>query len=807
MPLSAADLAAISRLLDEGLALDAPARGRWLDAMPAEHQHLVAALRRMLAPDRLNAESMLDRPPHLPEHPEPEPAALSSFEPGQDVGPYQLMRELGAGGMAEVWLARRADGAYKRDLALKLPKLARLHKDLQRRFAHERDILASLEHPNIARLYDAGVSPDGLPYLAMEYVQGQPLTAWCDAHRVGLRERLKLFLQVIDAVQFAHSFGIVHRDLKPSNILVAASGQVRLLDFGVAKLLAEEEADGAPVHLYSRALTPDYASPELLRGETVDAASDVYSLGAVLYELLSGDRPYRLGTARSAAFFDRAIANARIEKPSARVAPGAGIARATTQERLAGRLRGDLDAITLKALAASPADRYASVAALAQDVHRYLTGKPVEALPDRLTTEQLVKQLSRNPNVRVKGSDERAGGRETVAAISSRAATNGSASSGRTLRITAQMLRTLEGRALWSRTYDINLDDAGQIDASIAETIADALRAAQDSNRNSAEEPRANAGAYNLFLQADFFRRRSTRNDLQRAVELFSAALELEPGFASAWALLAAAYVEQALQKWVPVAEAINRAQTAVTRALVLDGGLAAAHATMGVLYARFYWNWTRAHSELRRACELDPVDDRARAQLAFFGDAVFGRLDPAIAALRHVIARNPLDTPALSALAWLQLAADRPHESVTASRQLLSFNSQHGGGHACLALALVQAGQPAHALDAAQREADEVARLAVLPIVFWATDERAKSDLLLRKLEDECASTGAYQIAQNYAFRNDVDAAFEWLDRAYRERDPGLPWLKVDPLLRNLARDERYQAMLGKMKLNAPRA
>src|SRR5262249_36818426 len=171
-----------------------------------------------------------------------------ALEEGQRVGPYELIRELGVGGMAEVWLARRADGAYKRDVALKLPRLARLHKDLQRRFARERDILASLEHPNIARLYDPGVSPEGLPYLAMEFVQGRPVTAWCDAQRVGLRERLKLFLQVIDAIQFAHSVRVVHRDLKPSNILVAESGQVRLLDFGVAKLLAEEEAEGSPVH-------------------------------------------------------------------------------------------------------------------------------------------------------------------------------------------------------------------------------------------------------------------------------------------------------------------------------------------------------------------------------------------------------------------------------------------------------------------------------------------------------------------------------------------------------------------------------
>ena len=160
---------------------------------------------------------------------------------GARVGPYRLKHELGAGGMADVWLAERADGAFTRDVALKLPMMNRLRRDLAERFARERDILARLEHPHIARLYDAGVSEDGLPYLAMEYVDGLPITQYCDAHKLDIAGRLRLFAQVLDAVQFAHASLIIHRDLKPSNILVTASGEVRLLDFGIAKLLAENE--------------------------------------------------------------------------------------------------------------------------------------------------------------------------------------------------------------------------------------------------------------------------------------------------------------------------------------------------------------------------------------------------------------------------------------------------------------------------------------------------------------------------------------------------------------------------------------
>ena len=224
--------------------------------------------------------------------------SASGLGPGGRVGPYELVRLLGTGGMAEVWLAKRADGAFKREVALKLPTVNRLRKDLEERFIRERDILASLEHPNIARLYDGGLDAQGLPYLAMEYVPGQALTTWCDTRRLEVVQRLKLLHQVLGAVQCAHDRRVIHRDLKPSNILVSETGEVRLLDFGVAKLL--EETEGVQLtRLYGRALTPDYASPEQLRGDAPDARSDVYSAGVLLYELLTGNRPYVLNAGAS----------------------------------------------------------------------------------------------------------------------------------------------------------------------------------------------------------------------------------------------------------------------------------------------------------------------------------------------------------------------------------------------------------------------------------------------------------------------------------------------------------------------------
>ena len=398
MALSIPQMARMSQLLEEALGLDEPARRAWVERLPLEHQDLAPALRQALLPEEGQAEYLqaLLSLPKLSGADQGNTSAARALQPGARVGPYELIRLLGAGGMAEVWLARRADGAFKREVAVKLPRLAHAQAGLEARFARERDILASLEHPHIARLYDAGVDPEGLPYLAMEYVQGESLTDWCDAHRLGLCERLRLFLQVLEALQYAHAKRVIHRDLKPSNILVTDSGQVRLLDFGVARLLEAAETDQpALTSVYGRALTPDYASPELLRGDPIDERSDLYSLGVLLYELLSGTRPYRLKTAASIGALDRAMGTLEVKKPSLQLEPAAAIARDGTAEQLARQLRGDLDAIVLKSLAMHPAQRYPSAAALAEDLQRYLDGRPIRARPARIAY-RAGKFISRN---------------------------------------------------------------------------------------------------------------------------------------------------------------------------------------------------------------------------------------------------------------------------------------------------------------------------------------------------------------------------------------------------------------------------
>jgi serine/threonine-protein kinase len=302
------------------------------------------------------------------------------------IGPWRLVRELGQGGMGEVYLAERADGQFAQTAALKLVRRGQEHDPLLiRRFLEERRILATLVHPHVARLLDGGVTAAGLPWFAMEYVPGRPLDRYCDEVQLDVPARLALMEQVLDAVAYAHRNLLVHRDLKPSNIFVTDDGEVKLLDFGIAKLLGEENlADPGLTLAYGRVMTPEYAAPEQVRGEPVTTATDIYSLGAVLYQVLTGQRAHRFDK-RTAAEIERVVCETDPEAPSLAVRSSltAKPGDAATVRWSRG-LSGDLDTIVLKALQKDPGRRYASVEAMLEDLRRFRTGLPLLARPDSL---------------------------------------------------------------------------------------------------------------------------------------------------------------------------------------------------------------------------------------------------------------------------------------------------------------------------------------------------------------------------------------------------------------------------------------
>jgi len=363
----------IAPLLDEALALPSDARDGWLTALGAEraiHPGALGALQALLkTQSEIETGDFLN---HLPALPAGDATRGAEPQAGEMAGPYRLLREIGRGGMGYVWLAERADGLARRTVALKLPRVA-WGDSFAERLAREREILAALEHEHIARLYDAGLDAQGRPYLAMQYVEGEPVTVYAQRHGLAVSARIGLLLQVMAALAHAHARLVVHRDLKPGNILVSPEGRVTLLDFGVAKLLEPDHHVSALTELSGRALTPDYASPEQIRGDALGTASDVYSLGVVAYELLTGKRPYRLARG-SAAELEAAILEADPPRAS----------DAAAQPALKKALRGDLDAILNRALKKDEAARYTSVDAFAQDLRRHLEGQPVLARPDSL---------------------------------------------------------------------------------------------------------------------------------------------------------------------------------------------------------------------------------------------------------------------------------------------------------------------------------------------------------------------------------------------------------------------------------------
>jgi serine/threonine protein kinase/tetratricopeptide (TPR) repeat protein len=388
--------ARLQELFHAALALSPGERRAYLEAASGGDRALVDEALLLLA----SAEEGADR---LEEDVRVAAAALArDAGSGRRIGPYRVLRELGEGGMGVVYLAVRDDDAYRKRVAIKVASAAGGRQEA--RFVQERQILAALEHPGIARLLDGGSTESGRPYLVMEYVEGEPIDLYCDRCELTIAARLKLFRLVCQAVQHAHQGLVVHRDIKPGNILVTASGEPKLLDFGIAKLLSPDPlADGPPLTGTGlRPMTPDYASPEQVRGAPVTTAADVYSLGVVLYELLAGRRPFRL-TDKPLHDIARLIADAEPGKPSAVVTKpveAAGgqdaarrkstpeeIARArgTDPKGLRRRLRGDLDNIVLKAMSKAPSRRYESALQLSEDLRRHLEDEPVLARPPTWT--------------------------------------------------------------------------------------------------------------------------------------------------------------------------------------------------------------------------------------------------------------------------------------------------------------------------------------------------------------------------------------------------------------------------------------
>ncbi|GAC1666796.1 MAG: hypothetical protein NVS9B2_07410 [Steroidobacteraceae bacterium] len=823
------------------------------------------------------------------------PGAASGLNTADFVGPYELIRLLGAGGMAEVWLARRADGAFKRDVALKIPLLTRRRNDLEQRFVHERDILASLEHPNIARFYDAGVDAEGLPYLSMEYVKGQTLIGWCDTHALGVEERLALFLQVLDAVKYAHEKHVIHRDLKPSNIFVTESGQVRLLDFGVARLLQEDGDQTQISRIYGQALTPDYASPELLSGELVDPRSDVYSLGILLHELLTGTRPYQLSSKASLAGLRNAVASADVKKPSTQLTRESSAARAATKEQLSRKLRGDLDALMLKALAKEPSERYESAASMAQDLQHYLHGQPVNARVapvsyrigkflrrnsatawlvamsiiaicvavgvDRLilprpaddsaspasftppvhsvavlpftnlsgdpkqdyfsdgVSEELINALSHVEALQVSArtsSFSFKGTNADIKAIAHKlnvaAILEGSIRrSGNTVRITAQLVDTVNGYHIWSKNYDRDLRDILTLQTDIATTVAQEMQVkllGDEAEKIEVGSTR-NTEAYDAYLRG--IQIEVTAQDLasgRLALEAFDQAISLDPNFAAAYTHRVRALRGVANFTTEPgrVRDLYAMAREAAERAVTLAPDYADAHMALGwQVLVHGYLEFSAADREVARAMALAPGSASVLDSYAGF-QGIVGHHEVALAAMRHAIKLDPQNPRyrehLLQTLTW----ARRFDDVLVAVQDAKALHAEGYYAGIYSATSYLALGRPELASKICESPATPLNggdRHFCLALAYHALGKITPATTELEKFKALRGVLSAVSYAAVYAQWGDPGAALRWLATAESLRRASLVELKVDWMFDPLRNNPQFQEL--EHRLNFP--
>jgi serine/threonine protein kinase/tetratricopeptide (TPR) repeat protein len=657
---------------------------------------------------------------------------------GERIGAYRVVEEIGRGGMGAAYLAVRDDNTYEKRVAIKLIKRGMDTDAILRRFHHERRILASLEHPNIVTLLDGGSTADGLPYFVMEYVDGVPLDAYCDAHALPIPERLRLFQAVCAAVHHAHAQRVLHRDLKPSNILVTSSGVPKLLDFGIAKVLdASQDGHTVDPTLAGRVMTPQYASPEQLRGQTLTAASDVYSLGVLLYLLLAGRLPYRVRGLSSDS--DRVVCEARRAAPSTVVDEAAGVARGRTAAQLRADLAGTLDTIVLTALDTDPARRYRTARELSDDIQRYLDRQPIaarkasrhsfaamaamftlivlgfvglvarrpvvtaadprsiavlplshpadgedveyladgiaEGVSSRLSTVSGLKVIGRESARRYRGSstDPQQIARELGVDI---IVTGEIARRGDRLTISAGLIDARDRRRLWGQRYERPTGDVQAIQRELTQQIVDSLRLRVTPEQRAVVNKRhvPEAGAYELYLRGRFFSNKRTPEGLARSVTLFSDAIARDPEFALAYAGLADANGLLTEYHARPAEQTYPESLRAATKALVLDDTLAEAHASLAYLRHFYEWDAAGAEEAFRRALALNPNFATAHQWYAEFLSAA-GRHDEALAEIRIATSLDPVSLIANSVEAFLLYMAGRHDESIAKSLQVIDMD------------------------------------------------------------------------------------------------------------------------------------
>ena len=713
---------------------------------------------------------------------------MTVWSAGSHIGPYEILALIGAGGMGEVWKAR--DTRLDRTVAIK-----RLKGEHNSRFQQEARAIAALNHPHICVLYDVG--PD---YLVMEYLDGQPLKG-----PLAVEEALRLAGQIAWALEAAHGKEILHRDLKPANVMITGTG-AKLLDFGLARVMTTSDAD-APTTVAGIVGTAAYMSPEQAQGKTLDARSDIFSFGAVLYETLSGRRAF----ARE-SMLDTLNAVVR-EDPDPLQSPAADVVKRCMAKQPSQRFQTMTEVRkALERVSTNPAVSQPSIAVLpfanmsADKENEYFSDGLSEEIINALTRVAGLKVTARTSAFSFRSRDVEIG--EIARKLNVEHILEGSVrKAGNRIRITAQLIKAADGFHVWSERYDRELIDVLAIQDEISAAITAQLKVTLTPTRQRQKHIPALA-AYEACLQGLHHRRGMTPASLVRAQGCLERAISIDPEYAPAWAGLAACYGQMAHIGEGDTGEMLSKAEDAARKAIALDESLAHAHALLGGVSAVGSHDWDAAGAHFRRALELEYTAGEASIPYAIWYLRPLGRLEEALAELESLRQRDPLSLAARTESAHVLLMMRRYEACAEMALQALDLEPNHGFAMFHLVMARLAQKRFEEAVELAERAVETNGRwmipLAHLAIAYATAGRVSDARLVLGEMH-ELAKQGRAQagpFAAVYLVLGEIDTAVDWVERSIDNYEPIVTLLKAWPLFDPIRSHPRYRTLLRKLNL-----